>query len=168
MAWKQQVLVLAAVTATSPDLLEALRQRASDGSVAFTVIVPAPAGTGGHEEGSHQAQESVAMLREAGLEVDGRVGDCDPMVAVVENWDPRKYDEVIVSTLPTSVSKWLHADLPQRIEKHTGALVTHVVARPSKPEPQPIHLEKHDDGLGLIQPLSVLSWGGRHGEHETR
>jgi hypothetical protein len=43
------------------------------------------------------------------------------------------YDEVIVSTLPVKVSKWLKLDLPHRVERGTGLPVTHVVAREPKP-----------------------------------
>ncbi len=50
------------------------------------------------------------------------------MVAVQDAWDPRRFDEVIVATLPTGVSRWLAADLPHRIERLTGARVTHIVA----------------------------------------
>ncbi|HEV2786648.1 MAG TPA: hypothetical protein VGV67_09695, partial [Solirubrobacteraceae bacterium] len=50
---------------------------------------------------------------------------------VQEVWDPRKFDEVIVATLPTDVSRWMALDLPRRIERFTDAQVTHVVASPS-------------------------------------
>ena len=41
VAWKHRVLVIASVTATSGELSDALRNRAHDASVAFTLIVPA-------------------------------------------------------------------------------------------------------------------------------
>jgi hypothetical protein len=41
---------------------------------------------------------------------------------------PCRYDEVIVATLPTGVSRWMAADLPHRVERLTGARVTHIVA----------------------------------------
>src|SRR5579875_2513687 len=151
MAWKQQVLVLASVTATSPDLLDALRKRADKAPTAYTLLLPAPPGAGGVAEAEAQLKQAVQRFQEAGLEIEGIVGDCDPMVAVTETYDPRKFDEIIVSTLPMSVSKWLHADLPLRIERHTGALVSHLVAHPAKPEPHLVHLEKTDDDLGVIK-----------------
>jgi hypothetical protein len=66
-------------------------------------------------------------VSEAGVPVQGVVGDPDPMVAVQDAWDPRRYDEVIVATLPTGVSRWMAADLPHRVERMTGARVTHIV-----------------------------------------
>ena len=35
------------------------------------------------------------------------------MDAVAETWDPRRHDEVIVSTLPGQSSRWIHGDLPR-------------------------------------------------------
>ena len=45
-------------------------------------------------------------------------------------WDPAKFDEIVVSTLPTGTSKWLQIDLPHRVERITGMPVEHVVASP--------------------------------------
>jgi hypothetical protein len=47
---------------------------------------------------------------------------------VQDAWDPRRFDEVIVATLPTGASRWMAADLPRRVERFTGARVTRVVA----------------------------------------
>jgi hypothetical protein len=52
------------------------------------------------------------------------------MVAVQDVWDPRRFDEIIVATLPTGVSRWMAADLPHRVERFSGARVAHVVAAP--------------------------------------
>ena len=110
--------------------------------------------------------EALAQLREAGLEADGSVGNADPILAVTDAWDPKKYDEIILSTLPMRFSKWLHAGLPERISKLTDAPVTHVVSQPPKPElevaPPPAH---HDPGMG---PLSVLSLGRSQAELRRR
>ena len=74
-------------------------------------------------------------MREAGLEnVEGRVGDPDPVVAVMDVWDPMKFDEIIVSTLPTGSSRWMGLDLPHRLEKLTSVPVRHVVSKPPQPE----------------------------------
>jgi hypothetical protein len=50
------------------------------------------------------------------------------MIAVQEAWDPRRFDEVIVATLPSASSRRLAADLPRRVERVTGARVSHIVA----------------------------------------
>ena len=63
------------------------------------------------------------------------VGDPDPVVAVHETWDPRAYDEVIVSTLPGQSSRWLQSDFPHRVAQITGARRHHVESR-TAPEPR--------------------------------
>jgi hypothetical protein len=79
-------------------------------------------------------------MRAAGLEVDGSLArGADPLSAVHEAWDPAKYDEIVVCTLPTGVSKWLQVDLPHRVAKLTDAPVTHVVAG----ERKPVHVAVH-------------------------
>ena len=78
-------------------------------------------------------------MREAGLEnVEGSVGDPDPVVAVMEVWDPMKFDDIVVSTLPTGSSRWMGLDLPHRLGKLTAVPVQHVVSQPPRPE---VHTE---------------------------
>jgi hypothetical protein len=83
---------------------------------------------GGQETGRRRVREALADLRDTGLEVRCRVGDADPVTALRDEWDPERYDEVIVSTLPGRVSRWLQIDLPRRAGRITGAPVTHVEA----------------------------------------
>src|SRR5918992_6184695 len=112
MAWTFSVLVVANVTATSEELLEALRERAGRDSCRFTLVVPAPGvGPVGREAAEKTLAEALDHLREAGIEVEGMVGDHDPIAAVTDAWDPQRFDEIVISTLPTGVSKWLQVDL---------------------------------------------------------
>ena len=69
----------------------------------------------------------------AGLEAEGDRREPRPDRRRHEVWDPKRYDEIVVSTLPMRFSKWLHAGLPERIERITGAPVTHVVSQPPSP-----------------------------------
>lgn len=160
MAWKRQVLVVANVTASSDELIAELERLAAQTPTDFTLMIPA-AGVGAARQAiGERLDGAVAALRERGLHVEGVLGDGDPMVAVAEAWDPKRYDEIVVSTLPVSVSKWLYADLPHRIQRQTGAIVTHVVAHPPAEEPHtvsPPAAEHH----GVLAPLTVLSWGAR-------
>jgi len=127
------VLVVANRTADSPELLDALRARAERGPVRFTLLAPASTG---REATERQLESGLKVMRAAGLDVEGRIGERDPTGAVQDTWDPGEFDEVIVSTLPAQTSKWLSINLPQRVAKLTDALVTHVVASEAA-SPQP-------------------------------
>jgi GABA permease len=159
MAWKRSFLVVANVTATSEQLLDEMKSRAAEQASSFTLIVPATPFAGGREAAIETLEGALEELQAAGLECEGSVGNVDPILAVTDVWDPKLYDEIIVSTLPMRFSKWLHAGLPERISKLTDAPVTHVVSQPPKPAPEVAPPPAHsDNGMG---PLQVLSWGPR-------
>ncbi len=153
------VLVVANVTAPSSDLIAAIKQRAERGAIDLTLVMPGQGpGLGGKEAVRGRLDEALAAWRAAGIEAEGVCGDANPMDAVAETWDPRRHDEVIVSTLPGQSSKWIRSDLPQRIGKLTGAPVTHVVATDMRPEPHHGPPPPHE--TSPLGPLAVLGWGG--------
>jgi hypothetical protein len=161
MAWKRSFLVVANVTSGSEELIQTLAERGRKEPAHFTLLIPATPFGGGRTAASETLDESLREMRDAGLEADGSVGDADPIIAVTETWDPKKYDEIIVSTLPMRLSKWLHAGLPERIAKLTGAPVTHVVSQPPKPAVPVAPPPARDEPGRVLGPLSVLGWGGR-------
>ena len=132
----RQVLVVANRTAESPELLTALQERAARGPCRFTLLVPeTPHGLAwaadpdaGHEDAERHRIAFLEELREEGLDVaDAKVGDADPLAAIQDECNFSEYDEVIVSTLPLHISKWLRVDLPRKAKAATGLPVTHVV-----------------------------------------
>jgi hypothetical protein len=127
-----RLLVVANRTADSDELLSAIRARCAEGSVAVTLLVPATWEVGdphgGRESAQRHMRAALARLRAEGIAVEGVLGDPDPAVAVEQAWDPGLFDAIIVSTLPSRVSKWLKVDLPRRVERLTGLPVQHVVA----------------------------------------
>jgi hypothetical protein len=156
MAWKYEVLVVANVTGSSPELLQALKDRAGRDPCGFTLVIPATGGgTGGRQAAERRLGEALEGMRAEGLEVEGQVGDPDPVAAVTDVWDPAKFDEVVVSTLPTGSSKWLAIDLPHRVEKMTGVQVAHVVAEPPKEEvkSEPV---AEPERYGVLAPFAAL------------
>jgi hypothetical protein len=56
------------------------------------------------------------LERAAGGPVVGLTGEQDPVEAIRRVLAEQPYDEVLISTLPKRVSKWLRRDLPRRIE----------------------------------------------------
>jgi hypothetical protein len=136
MAGRARVLVVANRTAESPELLNALRERQARGPSEFTLLVPStPHGLAwaadpdaGHDAAEHHREAFVDELRREGLNVaDARVGDPDPLAAIQDECNFHDYDEVIVSTLPLKLSKWLRVDLPRKARAATGLPVTHVI-----------------------------------------
>ena len=119
------ILVVANRTAMSADLEEAMRARAGGFPVAFTLVMPVGRGV----QGRRAVEQMDAHMREIGLNVRSVAGDPDPLRAVLEVYSPAEFDEIMVSTLPAWGSRWMRSGLPQRIERHTGALVRHVEAR---------------------------------------
>jgi hypothetical protein len=160
VSWTKHVLVVANVTAASDELRAALEALAREQPTAFTLIVPATPSERDGAADRERLSAAVERLRAAGLQVEGRIADSDPIVAVSEAWDPRRYDEIVVSTLPMHVSKWLHAGLPKRIGDLTGALVTHVI---SEPRPRVENVPPPPREKSALGPLSVLGWGGHSG-----
>lgn len=132
MQWTTKLLVIANRTIDSDALYDAILERAAAGPVQVMLVAPASSGPGSQQARrmatAQRLDRALQRLREAGVPVQGVVGDPDPMLAVQETWDPRRFDEVIVATLPTASSRWLAANLPRRVERFTGARVTHVVA----------------------------------------
>jgi GABA permease len=157
MPWTTNVLVVAAVTAESTELRDALVERAASRPTAYTLVMPVhDHGAAAHEETAQHLERAVAAAREAGLTMEGVIGDHDPMVAVQDLFDPRRFDAVVVTTLPVDSSRWLNLDLPQRIAKLTGVPVQHVVAaarRRPVGERAPVHEPPHD---GILRPLRAL------------
>jgi GABA permease len=132
MSWTTKLLVIANRTVDSTEIRDAIVDRATAGPVHVTLVAPASTGAGSVRacriQTAQRLERAVQRLTEAGVPVEGVVGDSDPIVAVQDAWDPRRFDEVIVVTLPTGVSRWMAADLPHRVERFTGARVTHVVS----------------------------------------
>jgi hypothetical protein len=155
MAWKFSVLVIANVTATSDELLEALRERSRRGACELTLLVPATGGGAAGYQAARAALESaLERLRADGLEATGMVGRPDPVAAALEVWDPHVFDEIVVATLPTGASRWLAIDLPHRLERLTGALIRHVVAAPPPAPPRTEPAPEHEH-YGVLAPLAA-------------
>jgi hypothetical protein len=124
----KRILIVAHRTAATPGLVEAVRERARRGPAAFTLLVPRPYWDPDTDEATVTLELALPLLEEAaGGRVEGRIGDNDPFVAVRDALESERFDEVIVSTLPARVSRWLHRDLPSRVEA-LGMPVTVVTA----------------------------------------
>lgn len=133
-----RVLVVANKTAATPALIDAVRERAARGVCEFTLLVP-NATHGLHklvdpEDQSESEAETtielaIPLLEEAaGAPVDAMIGVPEPLAAIQDAINLHGFDELIISTLPTLVSKWLKLDLPSKAAG-LGLPVTTVTAR---------------------------------------
>ena len=133
-----RVLVVAHRTAATQALQAAVRERAARGPCTFTLLVP-NAAHGLHrvvDAEDQDADEAHAVLElalplleeAAGARVEGIVGDPEPLNAVQDAVNLRGFDEIIISTLPARVSKWLKLDLPSKLNG-LGLPVTTVTAK---------------------------------------
>jgi dodecin len=69
----------------------------------------------------------LAWLRDAGVEAEGTVVG-DPMVAMEAAVASRTFDEIVISTLPVRVSRWLRQDLAHRAARRFAVPVTTITA----------------------------------------
>lgn len=133
----RRYLVVANRTLGGEHLLDAVRERLSRGPSAFHVLVPAspPPDTFVASDGEaraaaqRQLDDAVARFRAIGCdEVDGEVGDPNPLEAIRDVLRHQVFDEIILSTLPPGPSRWLKQDLPHRVERSFNVPLTHIVA----------------------------------------
>ena len=137
MSEPAHVLVVAHQTAATKGLLDAVRERARRGPAAFHLVVPRqPHGMHkvvdpqdvGEGEARDVLGEALPRLSEAaGQQVTGSLGDPEPLCAIQDAINLGRYDEIIISTLPRRVSRWLKLDLVSKA-RGLGLPVTHVEA----------------------------------------
>jgi hypothetical protein len=117
--------------------MAAVQERAERGSATFHLVVPQrPHGmhkyVDPHDDGFEEAEAALnealpKLTAAAGAQVSGHVGDPEPLMAIHDAINLGGYDEIIISTLPRRVSKWLHLDLVSKA-RGLGLPVSHVEA----------------------------------------
>lgn len=131
----QRFLVVANQTLAGEHLVKEIRGRLSAGPCQFHVLVPAthPEDHAVWTEGEAVAiakgnlEQALETLRRLGAEATGEVGDEDAHGAIGDVLREQEFDEIILSTLPLGISKWLGQDLVSRVERSFAIPVTHVV-----------------------------------------
>ena len=132
----RRCLVVANQTLTGSHLIAEVLARSAREPYEFHILVPA---SHHHNHGMWTEGDAVAHARaalanvldhfgDAGVPASGEVGDEDPVLAVGDVLRREHFDEIIVSTLPPGVSRWLKRDLPRRLVRRYDVPVTHVVA----------------------------------------
>lgn len=146
----RRYLVLANQTLPSRGLRQVIDEKVSTGKAEFHILVPegprtviygdptAPAdpllvetATNDRLLALQEAEERLDAFRlsfsHLGPGLTGEVGLGDPLAATRRVMDRAVFDEIIVSTLPSGISRWLKMDLPARLERHFHLPVTLLV-----------------------------------------
>jgi GABA permease len=138
-------LVLANQTLGDQDLLDRLVHVAQAGANSIHVMVPATH-LSDQEHALNQSEHvtfwpgeakhvtvartrlhtGLERLRGMGVQASGDVGDPDPMKAIQEALSAGEFDEILVSTLPRSKSRWLRQNVLQRATRRFGLPASHV------------------------------------------
>ena len=158
MSGEARILVVANKTAATPALIEAVRERAARGPAKFTLLVP-NAAHGLHklvdpeDQGSSEAEQTIELAlplleQAAGGPVDGMIGVPEPLAAIQDAINIHGFDELIISTLPQRVSKWLKLDLPVEGRPGSGLPVTTVIASSREQRAWP-------NTLGVVSPFWI-------------
>jgi hypothetical protein len=135
-------MVVGNQTLDSPELAEAIRERvANEPTAAFYLVVPSTRVSSGRltwdeDEARAAAQQRLTAtlnrLHAIGVVAEGEVGCDDPIQATRDALRHREVDEVILSTLPAGISRWLGQDIPSKLK---GSIEVPVAVVTSQKQP---------------------------------
>lgn len=139
-----RVLVVANRTAAPRRLLEAVGQRAQDGPCEFALLIP---DVTDRQAADWTLETALRLMQQATRgRVEGLVGGPEPFESVQDAVRQGNFDEVIISTLPRRVSKWLRRDLIRRVAS-LGLPVTAIVPGEGKLSPEEERMQRAGAGL---------------------
>ena len=129
-------MVVGNQTLTSPELATAIGDLMAGGPTELHVVVPATPAQKGFTWDENEANavarerldEFLHRLKAMGVKATGEVGSRDPIEAVQDALRSHPVDEVILSTLPSGISRWLGQDVPTRLRGSVAVPVTVVTA----------------------------------------
>lgn len=160
----RRYLIIANHTLASPDLRALIDQHDAAGPAEFHILVPEATTPAPYltdpmglavalpysehewklvlEDAEARLDAFLYDLRHLGNRVTGEVGLGDPLLAAHRVMEYASFDEIIISTLPPGLSRWLGLDLPSRLHRAFRIPVTPLIQPPGA-------------GHGLGQPLGT-------------
>lgn len=133
----RSILIVANQTAGGSHLRDIIRQRVAEGPCRFTLLVPS---TAPHDHlwtdqeaddlAHRRLNEALKKLGELEIDLKGVVGDGNVILAINDLLLLESFDEIILSTLPPGMSRWIRQDLPHRVSRRFAIPLTHIVAEP--------------------------------------
>ena len=132
-----QYLVIANQTIESPQLLEAIRARIGPEATAFHLLVPEDHLSGAtwdeglaRVEARHRLEFGIEHFGALGIEMTGEVDTTpvDGVANILLRDGQDRFDEILISTLPVTISRWFRMDAPSRIARLTSVPVVHIAA----------------------------------------
>ena len=124
----RRYLVVANQTLGTDQLRQELLLRAETEPASFFIVMPA-APVDRTKERLGRLREAVMELRNVGCPAEGELAQPDPVKAVHRRLRLQEFDEIIVSTLPRRISRWLHMDLPSRLERSIPLPITTLIGK---------------------------------------
>ena len=145
-ASQPRILVIANRTASTPMMLDRVTERAREGA-SFTLLIPPDHG---HEDDWSREAALDLVGRAAGGDVASLDSGNDPLDTVHRAVADGEFDELIVCTAPTHLARWVHHDLPHRLQ-HLGLPV--LVIPPEPDAPIPDHVRDALPDTATIPPI---------------
>jgi hypothetical protein len=133
---EHRILVVANETVGGQELLSEVRGRAEGRRSRILVVCPAlnsPLRHWASDEDQARAKAqarldaSLGAMRAAGLQVEGEIGDGDPMQAIEDAVRTFQPDELVISTHPEGRSHWLERGVVEKAHERFAVPITHVV-----------------------------------------
>lgn len=143
--------------------LEQLRANANGAGVEVRVVVPAVEASplrhtlgdieGPRERAEDRLERNLKALRDGGLEVNGEVGDPDPVQAAQDALLKAPADEVLIFSHAEGQAEWYEKGLYERARESIEPPLRLVVLEHAENEPDHV-VDVEESGRGTVNPIA--------------
>jgi len=143
--------------------LEQLQANANGTGVEVRIVVPAVEASplrhtlgdieGPRERAEDRLERNLKALRDGGVEVDGEVGDPDPVQAAQDALLKEPADEVLIFSHAEGQAEWYEKGLYERAQESIEPPLRLVVLEHAENEPDHV-VDVEESGRGTINPIA--------------